>query len=178
MTTQIEERYTYAVTAQNLRSNTRDCAPIGAVDVLTAAGWSKSRMGQSLLRLAGEYDGAARAGCDTPMDAAMFVGKLRTLPEVRNQLGLLLAQWGVDNAYDQALRVIAWWLYKTCSKCHGRGYDVVPGTGRLSGKMCRPCSGSGQAPIPCGETGRRMASYMDDCISRARQSIRRGLGQL
>ena len=170
-----EERYTRAVQSTNLRVSTETTR--SDVDVLIAAGWSRSRMGQSLLRLAGEYDGAARSGRDTPMDAAMFVGKLRTLPEVRSQLGLLLARWGVNSADDQALRVIAWWLHKTCSKCHGRGYDVVPGAGRLSGKICSSCCGSGQTPIPCGEAGRRLASYMDDCVSRARQSIGRGLGR-
>lgn len=168
----VEESYTSATNSSNLRCEADRRTD---VDVLTAAGWSQSRIGQALLRLASEYDGASRAGHGTPMDTAMFVGKLRTLPEVRVQLAMQLAVWAVDNAHDEELKIIAWWLHKVCGKCHGRGYDVVPGTGRLSGNACRSCDGSGQARIPCGESGKRMANFMDDCVQRARQSIKKRL---
>lgn len=166
-----DERYTTAITTDNLKMDTREHASIGDVDVLTAAGWSQSRIGAALLRLASEYDGAARAGHGTRMDAAMFVGKLRTLPEVRIQIAMQLAAWKVDDAHESALRILAWWLHKVCGKCHGRGYDVVPGTARLSAKVCMACDGSGEARIPCGESGKRMANLIDECVYSARQGI-------
>ncbi|MBS0227684.1 MAG: hypothetical protein JSS23_03200 [Proteobacteria bacterium] len=171
-----DERYTTAITTDNLRMDTREHASIADVDVLTAAAWAPARMGAALLRLASEYDSAARAGHGTRMDAAMFVGKLRTLPEVRIQIAMQLAAWKVDDSHEAALRILAWWLHKVCGKCHGRGYDVVPGTARLSAKSCRSCDGSGESRIPCGEPGKRMVNYLDDCVHHARQSIRKGLG--
>ena len=173
-----DERYTTAITTDNLKMDTREHAAIGDVDVLTAAGWSQSRIGSALLRLASEYDGAARAGHGTRMDAALFVGKLRTLPEVRVQIAMRFAEWNVDDANEAALRILAWWLHKVCGKCHGRGYDVVPGTARLSAKACRSCVGSGEARIPCGEPGKRMANLLDDSVNAARHSIRSRLGRM
>lgn len=173
-----EERYTTAVTTSNLRCDTHDHASIGDVDVLIAAGWSQSRTGAALLRLASEYDSAARAGHGTRMDAAMFVGKLRTLPKVRIQIAMQLAAWKVDDAHEAALLILAWWLHKVCGKCHGRGYDVVPGTARLSAKSCRSCDGSRESRIPCGDVGLRAANWLDECIMSARHSIRGRLGAM
>ena len=82
-----------------------------------------------------------------------------------------LAAWKVDDAHESALRILAWWLHKVCGKCHGRGYDVVPGTARLSAKVCMACDGSGEARIPCGESGKRMANLIDECVYSARQGI-------
>lgn len=167
-----DERYTTATGSHNLRSDTRDQAPIGDVDVMTAAGWSRSRIGASLLRLASEFDSAARAGHGSRMDAALFVGRLRTLPEVRIQLGVQLAKWGAEKADDAALRIIAWWLHHVCGKCGGGGFDVIPGTGRQSAKRCQACDGTGKMRVPCGDMGKKAANWMDDCIQSARGSIK------
>lgn len=166
-----DERYTIAITTDNLKMDTRDHAPIGDVDVLTAAGWSRARIGSALLRLASEFDGAVRSSANTRTDAALFIGKLRTLPAVRLQLAWQLMQWGVDNSDDVAMGVLAWWLHKVCNKCHGRGYEVVSGTGRLSARQCDRCSGTGEKRLPNGENGRRAANFLDDCAQRARHQI-------
>lgn len=170
-----DERYTTAITTDDLKSDTRDHAPIGDVDVLTAAGWAPARIGTALLRLASEYDSAARAGQGTRMDAALFVGRLRSLPSVRAQLAMQLAKWDAPDAYALSLALLAWWLKRVCSKCHGRGFDVVPGTARLSAKQCRACDASGEARVPGSEVGKRAAIWLDDCVQQGRQSIRQRL---
>lgn len=50
-----DERYTTAITTDNLKMDTREHASIGDVDVLTAAAWAPARLGSALLRLASEY---------------------------------------------------------------------------------------------------------------------------
>lgn len=170
-----DERYTTAITTDNLKMDTREHASIGDVDVLTAAAWAPARLGSALLRLASEYDSASRAGQGSRMDAALFVGRLRTLPDVRRQVALQLAAWGVEKPEDAALAIAAWWLKRVCGKCHGRGFEVVPGTARLSAKQCRACDSSGEARVPAGEQGRRAANWLDECLSRGRQSIRQRL---
>lgn len=168
-----DEAYATATSSSNLRCDTREHAPINDSDVLTAAGWSPVRIGGALLRLVTEYGSAARApGADTRTDAAMFMSRLRTLPEVRDQLALRLRVWGVEHPERAALAIIAAWLQRVCSKCGGRGFDVVPGTARLSGRACKACNGSGQERLPMGEVGRRAANFLDDAVQAARSSIR------
>ena len=173
-----DERYTTAITTDNLRMDTREHASIGDVDVLTAAAWAPARLGSALLRLASEYARPVRLHGMTASDAMLLVGQLKTLPDVRRELTMQLKAWGHDKPEDGALAIIAWWLHKVCGKCHGRGYDVVPGTARLSAKVCRSCDGSGEARIPCGEYGKRMANFMDECVYSARGSIRMRLRAL
>jgi len=56
----VEETYTEAVSASNLRFETRDGSPIGASGLLIAAAWSPSRLGAQLMRLHSEWDGCAK----------------------------------------------------------------------------------------------------------------------
>lgn len=167
-----DERYTTAITTDNLRSDTRDHAPIGDVDVLTAAAWAPARLGSALLRLATEYARPVRLQGMAASDAILLMGQLKTLPDVRRELALQLEAWGHDKPADGALAIIAWWLHRVCGKCEGRGYDTVPGTARLSAKVCRGCGATGEAKVPQGEMGKRAANYLDECLSRARQSMR------
>lgn len=170
-----DERYTTAITADNLKMDTREHASIGDVDVLTAAAWAPARLGSALLRLASEYARPVRLQGMSASDAILLMGQLKTLPDVRRELSIQLKAWGHDKPTDAALAIIAWWLNKVCGKCHGRGYDVVPGTARLSDKPCRACDGSGEARLPMGEMGKRAANFMDDCTHRARQQISKRL---
>lgn len=70
--------------------------------------------------------------------------------------------------------VIRYWLSQTCPRCDGLKFQVLPGTGRLSTKMCPPetqggCGGSGFISVPHGQDGRWLANYMDQCAHRHRQ---------
>lgn len=75
-----------------------------------------------------------------------------------------------------AAAVVRFWLDQTCRVCQGRMYRLIGGTPMLSSQVCpRPpggCGGTGKAPIPYGEDGRRLASYLDQCQFRAKQGIR------
>ena len=62
----IEETYTEAVAASNLKFDERDGSPTGAAGMLVAAGWSKSRLGAQLMRLHSEWDGASKPEKPTP----------------------------------------------------------------------------------------------------------------
>ena len=167
-----DERYTTAIQSDNLRMDTRDHAPVSDVDVCTAAAWAPARLGSALLRLASEYSRPMRIQGMSETDAMLLMGQLRTMPHVCEQLAGQLHKWGHARPMDVALSVVAWWLHRVCGKCHGRGYDVVPGTARLSDKRCRSCDGAGEARVPHGEHGKRAANYMDECIERARSSMR------
>ena len=167
-----DERYTTAIQSDNLRMDTREHAPISDVDVCTAAAWAPARVGGALLRLASEYSRPMRVQGMSATDAILLMGQLKTLPEVRDQLAVQLQRWGHDRPVDGALAVLAWWLHRVCGKCHGRGYDVVPGTARLSAKQCRGCDGAGEARVPQGEHGKKLANYMDECLHIARHRMR------
>ena len=107
--------------------------------------------------------------------AKLLAGKLKTLPEARQQLVIQLTAWKVERPDDMASAVLGWWLHKTCSSCHGRKFDVIAGTARLSNKVCKVCHGTGEARVPHGEAGRRLVNFMDICVDQARHSIRNHL---
>lgn len=206
-----DERYTTAITTDNLKMDTREHASIGDVDVLTAAAWAPARLGSALLRLASEYGSAERPRISTAGDfishaqsvlrstvapptqqmiarraqqeadrangqaMTLLAMRLKTLPDVRRELAMQLKAWGHDKPEDGALAIIAWWLHKVCGKCDGVRYEVIPGTGRTSGRACKACSGTGEARLPQGEMGKRAANYMDECLQVARARMRRAL---
>lgn len=101
--------------------------------------------------------------------------KLKTLPSVVQQVETQLKKWGEEDAKAVANAVVIWWLQQACRSCHGRKFEIVPGTARLSNKTCKPCGGTGHARIPHGDIGRRTANFIDDCVCRARLSISKRL---
>lgn len=101
--------------------------------------------------------------------------KLKTLPAVVQQVEAQLKKWGEEDAKATANAVVIWWLQQACRSCHGRKFEIVPGTARLSNKTCKPCGGTGHARIPHGDIGRRTANFIDDCVCRARLSISKRL---
>lgn len=101
--------------------------------------------------------------------------KLKTLPAVLYQVEEQLKKWGEEDAKAVANAVVIWWLQQVCRSCHGRKFEIVPGTARLSNKMCKPCGGTGHARIPHSDIGRRTANFIDDCVCRARLSISKRL---
>lgn len=206
----IDESYASAMASSNLRCDTREDAPRSDTDLLTAAGWSPSRVGSALLRLHTEWDGAEHLRPATSHDfaktararqpeaahqttaqvntlavklaakhneqqAKLLMSRLKTMPSVREQLTLQLLKWKVEDAEQVANAILRWWLAPNCRACHGRKFEVIPDTGRLSSKQCKPCSATGKQRIPHGEVGRKLANFMDDCVQRARQSIKKRL---
>lgn len=164
----VDERYITATNTSNLKvlSDRR-----GAADVLIAAGWSASRLGAALMRLHSEFDGAARANSET--DARLMAGKLKSLPTVLEQLQLQAIKWGISPA--QVLPSVCWWLDKSCRMCEGRKFERLPEAPVLSTKPCTSCRGTGQIYLPGGDGARRITAHIDDCINRARDSIKKRL---
>lgn len=134
-------------------------------------------------------------------EVGMLLGKLKALPDVREQVTLKALRWGMgrelfqgaspDNtmplhpaaerreevarATGKASAVIRYWLDQTCGACHGLKWQQIPGTPALSAKPCHHCCGSGFGAVPHQEQGKRLANYLDDCVSRARQSLKNRL---
>jgi hypothetical protein len=104
-----------------------------------------------------------------------LVGRLTTLPMVREQLTQKARMEAMEDPARIAIQVIAWWLHQTCRVCNGTMEQEVRGTGRLSGQACRECHGSGKSCTPGGSAGRRLANVMDDAVEAARDSIRQHL---
>lgn len=172
----IEENYSGAVNTTNLRMEVREDSPDGAAGVLIAAGWSPSRLGAALMRLHTEYDSTSiPPGETSATDRALLQMGLKTLPAVRQHLADQAVHWGIDRPFEVATAVIAWWLAKTCRTCRGRQFQTIPGTPALSNRVCRACGGSGESRLHYGQDGRRLANYLDDCVSRAQHSIKKRL---
>lgn len=91
----------------------------------------------------------------------------RYLPELAHRCGL---------SEDAAASVLFRWLNPVCPKCHGRKFQLVAGTPALSGKPCPSaerggCGGTGDAAIPHGQAGRKLANELDQLQFRATQGM-------
>lgn len=194
----IEERYMSACTASNLRV---EADRPSAADIIIAAGWSQSRIGGALLRLHTEYDASerlrlatadqflpegkttkeqrGRAAHDAHVfnlhEAGLLLGKLKTLPVVREQITLQMVKWKIAEPQEKGIQVLRWWLAQTCPTCRGTKFQCVPGTDRQSGKACAKCRGTGLREVPCEQEGRKLANFLDQCVARARLEIARRL---
>lgn len=104
-------------------------------------------------------------------EVALMLGRLKAMPSVREQIRIQALKWNIADAEDVAARLVQWWLSQVCPECRGTKFEVIAGTGRLSAKACRVCRGSGVAPVPSGQAGRRLANWMEECLHAARQDI-------
>lgn len=148
-----EEKYLRATATSNLRV---EADVIGAADILIAAGWSASRIGSALMRLHTKPDTAS-------------------LSLVHEQVAMQAARFKIAKPDVVASSVIAWWLSRLCRGCHGLKFELIPGTPTLSDKACPACKGTGEARLPHGEAGRKMAGWMDECKASAVDGIKRRL---
>lgn len=105
----------------------------------------------------------------------MLVGKLHMLPDARREVALQAGKWRIDDPVDVVAAAILYWLDQTCHSCAGLKWAAIPGTPSLSNRQCKVCRGSGLAVMPHGQAGKRLCNYIDDCVSRAQQSLRNRL---
>lgn len=169
----VEEQYVSANNSSNLRveADRRSDA-----DILIAAGMSQSRLGMALMRLHTEYDRTALPfGKVAETDYRLLLGRLKSLPDVREQVAFQASKWHFEKPGTVAITVIAWWLHKICRACHGRKFQTVPGSPALSSKHCKSCNGAGETPLPYGSDGKRLERFMDECVERAAASIKKRL---
>lgn len=113
-------------------------------------------------------------------EMAKLVNKLKSLPDVRRGLSAYVPKWGIQEAAIKVPAVIAYWLDQTCHRCNGLKFLQAQGAPALSTKVCPPttqggCGGTGFAPVPYAQEGRRVANYMDECLQKGRDSIRANL---
>jgi hypothetical protein len=117
------------------------------------------------------HEAARSAQAYNEHETRLLLGKLKALPGVRRHLTLEVAAWKVEHPQEVGTAVLCWWLNQTCPVCNGTRWATHPG-GKQGAKTCKACSGTGKAKLPHGEVGRRLASFIEDCVDGARQQIR------
>ena len=166
----VEEQYLKASTTSNLRVK---ADKRGDADILIAAGWSCKGFGGALLRLAGEWDAAAkkpRGMSDT--DLILLRGRLKSLTSALQYLTDAMHRLGMPSPEVRAGAIVGYWLHQACHTCHGLKFETIQNTPVLSANRCKACHGTGLGWAPYGQDGRRMLNLMDDSVSRARNGIR------
>lgn len=177
----ITERY---ITASNATSLVVDTDSIrGNVDVLIAAGWSKSSMGKSLLRLVSEFDAAEkrRGGmrqilADAKTGGAKnLLGQLRSLEPSILGVEIHARNCGIESPLEKSIAVVLHCLDATCMACNGQKFRRIPNTPALSERACTCCRGRGVVSIPFADDGRMLAAYIQDCMNSAKESYKKRL---
>lgn len=120
---------------------------------------------------------AALAHSHNMNELTMLRAQIKSWPTVEQVLILQMGKWGVeaDQARPVVVDVLCWWLDKVCQRCGGTMYETVPGTNRQSGRVCKSCSGTGERRLPHGQSGRKLANFMDLCVGRGRAGMRKRL---
>lgn len=171
----IEEGYQSATNSGNLAV---DLEHRTDADWMIASGWSHRQLGADLMRLQSEWSGFKRNANPAleEANAREAIDRLRTLPSARKKLVALARRYGLGDAADVVvLKVVVYWLDDTCHHCYGRGYMLVKGTPKLSGKRCKVCDGSGRKPSPGKQEARRLLAAMDEAVVLHRDYLRKVL---
>jgi hypothetical protein len=108
-------------------------------------------------------------------EMGLLLGKMKALPDVRQQVTVQALRWRVGDAEAKAAGIIRYWLSQTCTSCHGLCWQINPGSTTLSNRPCKACGGGGVAQVPHGQEGRRLANWMDSCVEDARGVLKRNL---
>lgn len=166
----IDESYISANHTSNLRVVAdKRCS----ADILIAAGWSDTRIGSALLRLASEWDGAAKKPGMSDTDMQLLKIQLKSLKSVLEQVVHVMAnKMRIDNAEAKAGPIVGYWLNQCCPACHGLKFQQIRDTPVLGALRCRTCMGTGIGWAPGEFEGKRVLAWMDDSVARSRQSIR------
>jgi hypothetical protein len=104
--------------------------------------------------------------------------RLKTLPEVREQLAFWIQEQGIGDARRRAAEMLAWWLDSTCPVCSGRKRETISGTPSLSHRACQACKGTGVRRIPHSQNLTRelveawkINRHIDVCVKSAQGSL-------
>ena len=167
----VEEQYISAGSSSNLRV---EADRMGDADILIAAGWSPCMLGGQLSRLRREWDDSSRPPLCSMTDAKLVMGACKSLSGVLDALTAWAKVKGNPEPARFALTTASYWLSDTCRACRGRGNECIAGTPKL-GRSCKKCGGSGKAPIPMGQDGRKAINMLDHCVSRSQSSMKKRL---
>jgi hypothetical protein len=194
----VEELYQSAVNTSDL---TVDVNRRGAADVLIAAGWSKSRLGQALQRLRSEWDGCSKPRKATDAEVAQFALEMpdrKGKPDIKRARGMAdlgysqaikrraekirgrsevmeaLELWAAAHGVDAGLLgpALTHWIAPTCPVCDGLGERRLPDAPVL-GKTCQHCNGTGERPRPLGAN--RVLNFLKGAVGKTRHSMRNSL---
>ncbi len=120
----------------------------------------------------------------------MLKNRMRDMPQVRDHLCTWLYGEAFVNLRDDlaafpdrkaehpdfakaeamVAETILYWLDDTCQTCHGKRWQLVPNTNRLSNRKCPACAGTGIQREPKSMTRLLMLDYMRQCVFDWRQS--------
>lgn len=159
------DRYAQAVSADDLtpRAESR----FSPLDVLGAAGMAAQRheLGMLLQRLrADEAPGAVAVRVATEALALRLRAAVRRR-EVRRD--------GADSS-ELASEALGWWLAPWCCTCHGVKFQST--NGRLLGKHCPACSGTGLRPAPGSPAAQFVIETIQQQVGMSEAVHRRVLG--
>lgn len=108
----------------------------------------------------------------------VLLSRLAAFPAVRQQLTYKAEDWRMEHPQEKAIATIRYWLSQHCAACGGTKWQLIPGTSRQSDKACMVCLGGGYTSAPFGQEGRRLANYLDACLSSARTSLKHNLSNM
>jgi hypothetical protein len=111
-------------------------------------------------------------------EKALFLGKLKTLSAVVEQLTTQCQLWGIPEPKRVATVSVGHWLDQVCPSCHGHKFELMPDSPTLSTKQCKECKGIGLSETPYGQAGKKVLNHLDNCVSRAQSSIKARLSRL
>jgi hypothetical protein len=219
----ISERYEIATGTSNLRCLGGDADRGGAVNVVMSAGSvqqekrkdkrgevhlvqvaSPTRTGMALLRLASEWDRAAKPRQASPQAvkalaltmpdakgrpdimrarreaAAWYANELKLLSlQLRSRAGVLveLNAWANPRGIDgdAVMAALHWWLDHTCEVCDGHGLRKEPDAPSLSARQCGKCNGTGEKHTPTAYGATAVIDQIGYALLLARQSLKRRL---
>ena len=144
------ERISRAQTSSHLQE--ADENEVGDIDIIRACGMVGAGMplGASLWRL--KFSGDTR-------ELASVLDGLLTLTAMRFA--------GIDTLKTVQM-VVKHWLDDVCKPCHGRGYEIVPGTPILSEVECGVCKGQGRVKLAEPDEA---ALWLIESISRMERGV-------
>jgi hypothetical protein len=111
-------------------------------------------------------------------EKSLFLGKLKTLNTVVEQLTTQCQLWGISEPKRVATVAVGHWLDQVCPACHGHKFELMPDSPTLSTKHCKSCGGTGLSAVPYGQAGKKVLNHLDNCVSRAQSSIKMRLSKI
>jgi len=153
--------------------------PATSVQVLARAiaqeHYNKGKRANNKVTAADEAEAQQQAGEWFLQEHALRLQRLKTLPAVRDQLALWAAASSIPEPLDVVANAIHWWLNNRCHMCHGLRWQLIPGTPKLSNRACDACEGSGVRPMPDGVQTKLVLTYINECVSAARDLMQQRL---
>lgn len=148
---------------------------------------SRSQVAARAAELAGEIKKPTRQMFDQARRELEFFHRgqmlslmagLKSLPAVRLHLLIHAELELTPNAEELMSQVLLHWLHPACPVCCGRKFKLAEDQESLTSETCDRCRGSGHRDVPMGAAGQGLLNYMDDCLNRARESLKKRLATM